>query len=84
MGVHARAVVTKDRLGHEGGSLAVPFGHVLDDIFVPLQGVSHLHQRQKAHVDLGLTGSRHLVVMFLDADAHLLHHLDHLGADVLL
>jgi hypothetical protein len=37
--VHARAVVVPDRLGHEGGRLAVPGGDVFDDVLVPQQVV---------------------------------------------
>ena len=29
--------------------------------------VAHLHQRREAHVDLGLAGGGHLVVLLLDA-----------------
>jgi len=36
------------------------------------------------HVDLGLAGGRHLVMLGLDHDPHLLHLEAHLGADVLL
>ena len=82
--VHARAVVEEDGLRHERGGLAVLLGDVLDDVLVPLQRVGHLHQRQEPHVDLGLTGGGHLVVLLLHADADPLHRHDHLLADVLL
>ncbi len=40
-------------------------------------------QRVEPHVDLGLAGGRHLVVVHLDVDADLLQRQHHLGADVL-
>ena len=53
-------------------------------MLVPHERVAHPEQRQEAHVDLGLPGGRHLVVVLLDPDADLLHLAHHLGADVLL
>ena len=40
-------------------------------------------QRVEAHVDLGLAGGGHLVVLDLDLDAETLHGEDHLGTQVL-
>ena len=34
VGVHAGAIVAKQRLGHESGGFAVLLGNVLDDVFV--------------------------------------------------
>ena len=67
--VHARAVVLEDRLGHERDRLAVLPGHVLDDVLVQHELVGHREQRVEAHVDLGLAGGAHLVVLHLDLDA---------------
>jgi hypothetical protein len=36
---------------------------VLHHVFVHEQLVGHLHERREAHVDLGLTRRRHLVVV---------------------
>ena len=73
MGVHAGAVVAENRLGHEGRRHPVAHRDVLDDVFVPGQPVGHLGQRLEAHVDLGLAGGRDFVMLFLDADADVLH-----------
>ena len=83
VGVHSRPVVAEDRLGHEGRGLAVSLGDVLHDVFVPLERIGHLHQRQEAQVDFGLSRGRHFVVMLLDPDADFLHGLDHFGPHVL-
>ena len=82
--MHAGAVVAEEGLGHEGGDLAVVAGHVLDDVLVGHDLVGHAHQAVEAHVDLGLAGGGHLVVVLLDVDAHLVQLLHHGGADVLL
>ena len=49
-----------------------------------VQRVGHLHQRQKAQIDLRLPRRRHLVVVLLHPQPHPLHRADHLRADVLL
>ncbi len=84
MGVHAGAVVAKERLGHEAGGLAVLLGDVLDHILVNHHGVGRLDQRVEAVVNFRLAGGGHFVVLALDLDAQFLHHQAHLGADVLL
>ena len=43
-----------------------------------------LPERVEPHVDLGLAGGRHLVVVHLDVDADRLQRQHHLGADVLV
>src|SRR4030043_239003 len=68
MDVHAGAVVAVERLGHEGRHLIVPVGDVLDDVLVPHHLVGHGHQSVELHVDLGLAGSRNLMVVDLDGD----------------
>lgn len=52
--VHARAVVTEDRLRHERDGLALGARDVLDDVLVEQQVVGRLQQRVEAEVDLGL------------------------------
>ncbi len=84
MGVHAGAVVLEDRLGHEGDGLAVAAGHVLRDVLVEHDLVGHAQQGVEAHVDLGLPGGAHLVVVHLDLDARPGHLEDHLAAQVLV
>ena len=73
----------KHGLGHERGGLAVLVGHVLDDVLEQHELVGHAGQLVEAHVDLGLAGGAHLVVLQLDLDAHLLEGQHHLGAQVL-
>jgi len=43
----------------------------------------HDQQRVEAHVDLGLAGRGHLVVLDLDLDAQAFHGQDHLRPQVL-
>ena len=81
--VHARAVVLEDRLRHERHRVAGGVRHVLDDVLVEHELVGHRQQRVEAHVDLGLAGGAHLVVLHLDLDAQLLERQDHLRAEVL-
>ena len=80
--VHARAVVAVDGLGHKAHGLAVGLGHVVAHVLVDLHGVGQLHHRPELDAELVLGGG-HLVVMLLDDHAHLGHHREHLGADVL-
>ena len=69
--VHARAVVLEQRLRHERRRLARGVGDVLDHVLVEHELVGHAQQRVEAHVDLGLAGGAHLVVLHLDAHARL-------------
>ena len=71
--VHPRAVVLEDRLGHERRRQPVLPGDVLDDVLVEHQLVGHRQQRVEPHVDLGLAGGAHLVVLHLDLDPEALH-----------
>ncbi len=76
--MHARAVVTEDRLGHEGRRLAVAPRGVLDDVLELHHVVGGLEQLVEAVVDLRLAGGADLVVGALDVQARLLeldHHL---------
>ena len=67
--VHARAVVTEERLRHEGDRLAGGPGDVLDDVLEQHQLVGGVQQRVELVVDLGLTGGADLVVRALDLEA---------------
>ena len=80
--VHAGAVVHEERLGHEGGRLAVLAGDVLDDVLVLQHVVGHLDERGEAHVDLALAAGGDFVVLGLDLEAALDHGQHHLGAQV--
>ena len=83
VGVHAGAVVAKDRLGHEGDGLAVLLGHALDDEFVLHHVVGGLQQRVEAQVDFALAGGGDFVVVALDVHAAGHHLHDHLRAQIL-
>ena len=80
--VHARAVVTEDRLRHEGRGLAVAPGDVLHDVLEEHQVVGRGEQRVELVVDLGLAGGAHLVVLALDLEAGLVQLQGDLGAQV--
>ena len=83
MHVHARAVVLKDRLGHEGHRLAVLPSHVLDDILVLQHVVGHLGERVETQIDLRLAGSPDLVMVHFNSHSYFLEREHHLRADVL-
>ena len=82
VGVHPRAVVAEDRLRHERGDLAVRARHVPHDVLVPLVEVRAARERIEAGRDLALAGGRHLVVADFGGDAHRVHRLVHLPAQV--
>ena len=65
VGVHARAVVTEQRLRHERDRLAVLPRGVLDDVLEQLDVIGRVQQRVELVVDLGLTGGADLVVAAL-------------------
>ena len=80
--VHAGSVVSHERLGHEGRCLAIGMGHIPDGVFHDLVVVGPLHQRLEHGADLALAGSRHLVMVDLHRNAHLLHGKAHGGTNV--
>ncbi len=82
MAVHARAVVSEDRLGHERHGLAVLVGDALDDVLEQHQPVGRVQQRAELHVDLGLTRTADLMVLHLDLDARVDQGACHLRAQV--
>ena len=83
MDVHARRVVLKEGFGHKRRRLAVFASGVLNHVLVDHQVVGHASQRRIMHVDFGLTGRRHLMMMGLDAYSQLFQFEHHLGAKVL-
>jgi hypothetical protein len=83
MDVHARAVVAKERLGHEGrGHAALP-RDTLHHIFVDHHIVGHARECGEAHVDLALTAGRHFMMVGLNRNAELLEQQHHFGARIL-
>ena len=58
-------------------------GHVLDHVLIPHQLVRHLNQGREAHVDFGLAGGGHFMVMGLHFDSQIVQSQDHFSADVL-
>ena len=81
VGVHARAVLAEQRLGHEGRVPAVLHRVLLDRDAVGHAVVGHLHRVRVAHVDLVL-GGPDLVVGVLDVDPELLQRQHRLAAHV--
>ena len=82
VGVHARAVVAEERLGHEGGGLAVAAGHVANDVLGEHDLIGALHERMRNQVDLALAAGGDFVEMGGRRDAAIRHALGHLGAEV--
>ena len=80
--VHSGAVVAEQRLGHEGRTLSVLPGDVLDDVLEQHQLVGGMLQGVEPVVDLALPGRADLVMRALDLEADLLEGLDHVIADV--
>ena len=80
--VHAGAVVTEDRLGHERGGLARRPRDALHHVLVEHQVVGLLEQRAEQDVDLRLARGADLVVLHLHRDADLDQLADHLRAQV--
>src|SRR5215210_1453943 len=78
MGVHPRAVLVYDRLGHERGVDPVLGGYLLDDRLVGHHLVGHLQGAVEAQVYLVLADAD-LVVRVLYVDAELLQRHDRLA-----
>ena len=83
MNVHARTVVTDQRLGHESSCLAIGIGYVPNHILQSLSPVSALHQGAEACADFVLTCASHFVVEHFNRNAHALENQRHFGAHVL-
>ena len=84
MDVHAGAIVSKERLGHERHGLPGPIGRISDNIFVHHHAIRAFQQRVIAHVNLGLARPANLVVVALDVDPGGDHSLHHFGAQILI
>ena len=82
MGVHARAVVAEERLGHERGGLAVAAGDVANDVLGEHDLIGTFHERMRNEVDLALAAGGDFVEMGGRRDAAIGHALGHLGAEV--
>ena len=82
VGVHARAVVAEDRLGHERGRLAVAPGLILDDVLELHHVIARRQQRAEAVVDLLLSGSADLMMGSFDLQAGGEAGADHAVADI--
>ncbi len=81
--MHAAAVVAEDRFRHESYRFIVPFADVTQYVFVILHVVGHAFEGSESNVDLGLTGSRDLVMLALDRYACFLQLQTHFVANVL-
>src|SRR5690606_19435919 len=71
--VHPGAVVTDDRLRHEGSGLAVGMGNVVYAVLEDLYFVGLLGQGVGANADFTLASGRHFVVVYFHVQAHLGH-----------
>ena len=80
--VHAGAIVTGERLRHEGGGLAVQVRGLLDDVLEILNVIGRVQQGVEAVVDLLLAAGAHLVVEALQLEPGLLQVLRHLVAQL--
>jgi hypothetical protein len=69
--------------GHEGHRVPGVVGHVFQYILEPHELVGHLQQGLEAHVDFGLAGSGHLMVLALHVDAQAFEGQQHLGTQIL-
>ncbi len=67
--MHARTVVTEDRLRHEGCGLAIGIGNLMHDILVDLHLVGVADQRVEFHAEFVLCGSNLMMVLF-NRDTH--------------
>ena len=81
VGVHRRAGVLGERLGHERRPHALVERDLLDDVAERHHVVGHRQRVGVAQVDLLLAG-RALVVAELDRDAHRLERVDRVPAEV--
>ena len=82
VGVHARAVVAEEGLGHERRGLACPPGDVADDVLGHHHLVGTFDERMGHQVDLALAAGGDLVEVGRRGDPALGHALGHLGAEV--
>ncbi len=81
VGMHAAAVLTEDRLGHEGGIDAVLGRDFLDNQTIGHSVVGDLESVVIADIDLVLAGAD-LVVAVLDIDTHLIERQHGIAPEV--
>ena len=81
--MHARTIVTHQRLGHERRRQTMYMGDVVHTVLIDLQLISFFDQRVKARSDLTLTGCADLMVMHFHIKTHIGHGQAHCGANVL-
>ncbi|RMR21496.1 hypothetical protein ALP89_05683 [Pseudomonas syringae pv. persicae] len=79
--VHARTVVTVQRLWHEGRGAAVSVSNVVNNVLQGLNFVSLLDQRIELHADFVLASGRHFVVVNFNGLAHFFQSVAHGGTD---
>ena len=80
--MHARTVVSDQRLRHERCSIAVSIGDVFHAVLVQLCPVGHIDQSVIANSNFRLTCSADFVVMFFNINTHVEHGLTHGRANV--
>src|SRR5205807_5585669 len=83
VGVHAGAIVTEQRLRHEGDGLVVPSRDVANDVLVILHRVAHLLQRRETDVDFCLASRSDFMMLFVHGDAGFLDLKRHFVANIL-
>ena len=81
--MHARAVVAYQRLGHEGGGLAVGIGDVPHHVFQDLRPVCALHQRTELGADFVLTRTANFMVKDFHRNAEGLQNQRDFSAQIL-
>ena len=81
--VHAAAVITDQRLGHEGSGLTIAGGHVLYHVLQTLYLVGLTHQGVELDADFGLASRGDFVVMHFGHQPHRFQTQAHSGAEIL-
>ena len=80
MDVHARPVVSENRLGHKGRGLAVRPRDVFHDVLVNHDRIRHAGQRRVAHINFALARATNFVMVHFDRHASLNQAQDNLRA----
>src|SRR6266851_9774473 len=83
MTVHAAAVVTIERLWHEGGALALSLRYVAYCVLEELQVVSRANQCGVTEINFTLPGCSDFVVMTLNLNPNFLQFRCNLPAKIL-
>ena len=82
MHVHSGAIITVDRLGHEGRGLTVTQCDIFDDVLILHHIVSHRHHLIETKVNFALPGSTHFVVLALHLQTAIDQCLHHVVTDI--